>query len=130
MNLRPHLQRSLDLCLEQAETLRAAIAEIDGHPAEPLYSIEGHILELVSNDYQLPKHALTNGGRQKRVAEARQVAMFLTRTITPLSFKEIGMFFGGRDHGTVIHAMRVVRNRMLVEESFATRINNFIQALA
>jgi chromosomal replication initiator protein len=46
------------------------------------------------------------------IAEARQVAMYLTREMAKLSLVEVGKAFGGRDHGTVIHACKLVKKRM------------------
>jgi chromosomal replication initiator protein len=61
---------------------------------------------------------MTARGRKANVAFARQVAMYLSRTMTDHSLVEIGRAFG-RDHGTVIHAVRKVESRM--EESKEVR---------
>ena len=50
--------------------------------------------------------------RHREVALPRQVAMYLSRTLTKHSLQEIGDAFGGRDHGTVIHACKAVDNMM------------------
>ena len=47
--------------------------------------------------------------RPKSIAYPRQVAMFLSRELTPSSLPEIGQAFGGRDHGTVLHAYRKIK---------------------
>ena len=51
------------------------------------------------------------GAREPRISHPRQVAMFFARTLTPMSYPEIGRRFGGRDHSTVIYAMRAVERR-------------------
>ena len=50
--------------------------------------------------------------RPANIAFPRQVAMYLSRTLTEHSLQEIGNAFGGRDHGTVIHACKTVENMM------------------
>ena len=51
---------------------------------------------------------MTSRRRPANIAFARQVAMFLSRKLTHSSLMEIGDAFGGRDHGTVIHAVKKV----------------------
>jgi hypothetical protein len=55
---------------------------------------------------------MTSKRRPNNIAIPRQVAMYLSRTLTKHSLQEIGDAFGGRDHGTVIHACKAVDNMM------------------
>jgi chromosomal replication initiator protein len=50
------------------------------------------------------------------VAYPRQIAMYLSRDMTDLSLPEIGQFFGGRDHSTVIHACEKIENDIKKDE--------------
>lgn len=50
--------------------------------------------------------------RPNNLVLPRQIAMYLSRTLTGQSLQEIGEAFGGRDHGTIIHACRAVENMM------------------
>jgi chromosomal replication initiator protein len=59
---------------------------------------------------------ITGKRRPGNIAFPRQVAMYLSRQLTDHSLTAIGQAFGGRDHGTVIHACKVVQDRMEVEE--------------
>ncbi|MFC5457425.1 chromosomal replication initiator protein DnaA [Prosthecobacter fluviatilis] len=68
------------------------------------------IQRIIATHYDLRVSDLTGPRRPKNIAEARQVAMYLTRTLTKLPLVQIGDEFGGRDHGTVIHACKVVSN--------------------
>lgn len=70
------------------------------------------ILSTVAEHYDLRVVDLTGRRRPARIALARQVAMYLTRQLTALSLKEIGEDFGGRDHGTVLHADRSIKSKM------------------
>ncbi|MEM6916211.1 MAG: chromosomal replication initiator protein DnaA, partial [Verrucomicrobiota bacterium] len=66
------------------------------------------IKQVVAEHYDIEGEVLTGKGRTKRVAEARHVAMFLIREMTDLSLTDVGASFG-RDHGTVIHAVKKVK---------------------
>ncbi len=70
------------------------------------------IMSAVAEHYDLRVVELTGRRRLARIALSRQVAMHLTRQLTGLSLKEIGEEFGGRDHGTVLHADRSIKAKM------------------
>jgi chromosomal replication initiator protein len=53
--------------------------------------------------------------RARAVARPRQVAMYLTKQLTPRSLPEIGRKFGGRDHTTVMHAIRRIEELRAVD---------------
>ena len=80
------------------------------------------IQKLVAERYDIRLSELNGRGRPKMIAEARQVAMYLTREMAKLSLVEVGKAFGGRDHGTVIHACKVVNHRMDQGEDFRAMI--------
>jgi len=56
------------------------------------------------------------GQRQQWIARKRQLAMYLARELTPHSTIQIGDLFGGRDHSTVIHACKRVKERLRVDD--------------
>lgn len=62
----------------------------------------------------------TRGG--KRMAEARQVAMFLVREIIQLSYPDIARAFNRRDHTTIIHAHETILGRVATEATFAADV--------
>jgi chromosomal replication initiator protein len=66
------------------------------------------IIKLVSAHYNVKVTDIKGERRHKAVSQPRQVAMYLTRRYTNLSFPEIGKHFGGRDHSTVMSAVRKV----------------------
>ncbi|HIC96325.1 TPA: chromosomal replication initiator protein DnaA, partial [Candidatus Bipolaricaulota bacterium] len=63
----------------------------------------------IASQYQVSVSDLEGENREKRVAQARQIAIYLARELTRSSFPQIGKEFGGRDHSTVIHAYRRVK---------------------
>jgi chromosomal replication initiator protein len=77
------------------------------------------IQKRVADHFQIRHSDMTSKRRPNNIAIPRQIAMFLARTLTKHSLQEIGDAFGGRDHGTVIHACKAVDNMM--EQDASTR---------
>ena len=71
-----------------------------------------NIIKLVADYYQLKLSDLRSDRRFKLVAVPRQIAMYLVRKITGCSFPEIGHMFGGRDHTTVMYAVRKIEKKL------------------
>jgi len=74
------------------------------------------ILKAVADFYNISSADLVKRSRKKEVVRPRQVAMFLLRDETKLSFPEIGQKLGGRDHSTVIHACEKIRSESSIDE--------------
>ena len=66
------------------------------------------IQRRVSDHYRIKQAEMSSARRAREVARPRQVAMYLAKQLTPRSLPEIGRRFGGRDHTTVIHAVRQI----------------------
>ncbi|MFH1941608.1 MAG: chromosomal replication initiator protein DnaA, partial [bacterium] len=66
------------------------------------------IQRVVSQYFNIPDDILRGKSRKKEIALARQIAMYLSKNMTHFSLKSIGLHFGGRDHTTVIHAIRTI----------------------
>jgi chromosomal replication initiator protein len=66
------------------------------------------ILKLVSAHFSLTRADLLSSGRTANVVRPRHIAMYLSKTLTSRSLPEIGRRFGGRDHTTVLHAVRKI----------------------
>ena len=58
------------------------------------------------------------------VVQARHISMFLCREMTSCSLLSIGSYFGNRDHSTVIHACKVIEDKITNDNSFANDIKN------
>ncbi len=74
------------------------------------------IQRRVAEHYDVRLADMTSKRRPANIAFPRQVAMYLARELTKASLSEIGEAFGGRDHGTVLHAHRLVREKIKSEE--------------
>ena len=84
--------------------------------AQTLLTIET-IQKRVADHFQIRHSDMTSKRRPNNIAIPRQVAMYLSRTLTKHSLQEIGDAFGGRDHGTVIHACKAVDSMMEQDSS-------------
>lgn len=77
------------------------------------------IIRKVSDHYNLRMTDLLSPRRARSVARPRQVAMFLAKTLTSKSLPEIGRRFGGRDHTTVIHAVKKIEELKSIDNQIA-----------
>ena len=93
-----------DITIERVEHLLKDILREEGSRKVTIDSIQ----KLVSEHFDINVSDMTSRRRPANIAFARQVAMFLSRKLTHSSLMEIGDAFGGRDHGTVIHAVKKV----------------------
>jgi len=101
------------LSLEIVEGLLREILNEEGR-----YSINIEVIQKrVAEHYDIRLADMTSRRRPESIAFPRQVAMFLSRQMTEKSLSAIGDAFGGRDHGTVLHACRLVKDRMEVDPS-------------
>ncbi|CAN7302530.1 chromosomal replication initiator protein DnaA [Rhizobium sp. LjRoot98] len=68
------------------------------------------IQRVVAKHYNVSRQELVSNRRTRVIVKPRQIAMYLAKTLTPRSFPEIGRRFGGRDHTTVLHAVRKIED--------------------
>jgi len=94
----------------------------------PIISVED-IQKNVAELYDIRLSDLKSPKRPKTIAFPRQVAMYLTRTLTALSLPEIGEQFGGRDHSTVLHAVRSIEAKMKDDYTLRKNVNLLSQKL-
>ena len=81
------------------------------------------IQRKVAEHFDVRVADMTSKRRPQNIAFPRQIAMYLARELTKSSLAEIGEEFGGRDHGTVLHAHRLVRERMRNEEKIRQTVS-------
>ena len=80
------------------------------------------IQEEVSLYYNLKISDMTSSRRSISIARPRQIAMYLCKDITSNSYPEIGKAFGGKDHTTVIHAVKKVRSLLMQDHNIQNQI--------
>jgi chromosomal replication initiator protein len=87
------------------------------------------IQRKVAEHFDIRLADMTSRRRPQNVAFPRQVAMFLSRTLTDLSLNDVGESFGGRDHGTVLHACKLINRRVVKDQRLRQTISYLEQAL-
>lgn len=80
------------------------------------------IITAVTDFFRIRLADLQSKKRPRSVTVPRQVCMFFARKMTRLSLEEIGGYFGGRDHTTVMHAVKAVENRRDTEAEFSGQV--------
>ncbi|MEW6051872.1 MAG: chromosomal replication initiator protein DnaA [Candidatus Zixiibacteriota bacterium] len=87
------------------------------------------IQRKTADTFRIESGMMTAKKKTAKIALARQVAMYLSRSLTDNSLKTIGAAFGGRDHSTVIHACDLISKRMATDHSFRDKIDKLTAAL-
>ena len=77
-----------------------------------------HILSVITSHYGVKLAELQSKRRTQSVVFPRQVAMFLARSLTSLSLEEVGGYFGGKDHSTVLYSVEKIEARRRVDAEF------------
>ena len=112
---------SRQLTFEAIENLLKDILQEEAKRAITIDQIQKKVAEY----FDIRLADMSSKRRPANIAFARQVAMYFSRVHTKTSLNEIGHAFGGRDHGTVIHAHRTVKEKMKKDE----KIRNIVSLL-
>ncbi|HZW38324.1 MAG TPA: chromosomal replication initiator protein DnaA [Ignavibacteriaceae bacterium] len=75
-----------------------------------------HITKAVCSYMKIDENKLRDKTRKKEIVLTRQLAMYLTKRLTKQSLKSIGLYFGGRDHSTVIHACETIEQAYVTDK--------------
>ncbi|MGK0617933.1 chromosomal replication initiator protein DnaA [Meiothermus cerbereus] len=87
------------------------------------------ILKAVAEHYNLKLEEIRGAGRRKEVVIPRQIAMYLIREMTHASLPEIGQFFDGRDHTTVLYAIQKIQESLDTDPSIQQAIKGIKERL-
>lgn len=120
--------------------LQQQLAVMSGHLAQLAVTVGAKVTEtdlarvaqiqaLVASEYGVTVYSLTGHTRPARIAWPRLVAMALAADLTSVTHVDIGKAFGGRHHGTVSHALKVVRNRCETEAGEAGKVERLRRKL-
>ena len=80
------------------------------------------IQRVVARQFNVARNDLLSNRRTQQIVRPRQIAMYLSKVMTPRSLPEIGRRFGGRDHTTVLHAVRKIEDLMSEDHKLAQEI--------
>ena len=100
------------ITVPQTEVLLRDLLQQEGQQTVSIDLIQRRVAET----YDLRLADMTSKRRPANIALPRMVAMYLSRRLTTASLNEIGDAFGGRDHGTVLHANRTIEEKMKSDE--------------
>lgn len=110
------------------ESLESLLRDALHEEAKRTITIDG-IQKKVAEYFDIRLADMTSRRRPQNVAFPRQVAMYLSRTLTDRSLMDIGESFGGRDHGTVMHACRLIESRMAGDQRLRETVAFLQQSL-
>jgi chromosomal replication initiator protein len=110
------------LTIEVVEGLLREVLHEEGRFSVNIESIQ----KKVAEHFDIRLADMTSKRRPENIAFPRQIAMYLSRQMTESSLNTIGEAFGGRDHGTVLHACRLVKDRMQVD-SHVRQVVNYLE---
>jgi len=111
------LNREIDHSL-----VRDVVRERIGGSLKADMTIE-EIVKKVSEISSVPEKEIVGKSRKMEIAQARQVSMFLSREILGKSLSGIGMYFGGRDHTTVMHAIKTISEKVDTDDVISNTIS-------
>lgn len=80
------------------------------------------IQRIVARHYNVSKSELLSNRRTRTIVRPRQIAMYLAKALTPRSLPEIGRRFGGRDHTTVLHAVRKIEGSAVTDTKLSQEL--------
>ncbi|KJR42934.1 chromosome replication protein DnaA [Candidatus Magnetoovum chiemensis] len=87
------------------------------------------ILKSVSEYFNIQIEELKSKKRFKEVVIPRQIAIYISKTLTALSYNDIGKIFGGRQHAAIIYTCNQVKTKLLNDEMFSKIVQNIINRI-
>jgi len=87
------------------------------------------IKNTVANYFNINKDELDTKKRSRDINTPRQIAIYLTRTLTDYSLPMIGKFFGGRDHSTIIHSYEKIKREIEINETLKVAVEEITNRL-
>lgn len=95
-----------EISLENAKTILSSYVRKSNSKAVNIEKIQ----KIVANFYNIKISDLTSSSRLRTIARPRQIAMYLCKTLTSSSLPKIGKEFGGKNHATVLHSYKLVKD--------------------
>lgn len=100
-------KRVIEQTIRKIESRKLAISDIE---------------EMVCNHFNIKVGLIHTASRKREIVQARQVAMYLSKHYTDMSLSQIGVLIGRKNHATVLHACKTVKNQLEVDRNFRTEI--------
>lgn len=80
------------------------------------------IVNIIAKHFNYTLHDLQSKNRNKGLAQVRHIVIFLMKKFTNKSLRDIGLFLGGRDHSTIVHAYNKIEQTIAYDEHFAQKV--------
>lgn len=87
------------------------------------------IQKVIADNYQISVSELKGKKKEKKFVIPRQIAIYISRELTEISYTELGNEFGGRDHSTIMHAYEKVDEQIKLDSNLESKINLFIREI-
>lgn len=91
----------------------------------PLDRVTKLVFEKMDADLSLAKTL----DRRRATVKARQIAIYIARTRTPLTLQKIGDYFGGRNHSTIMNSIGVVEDLMFTDKEYKAKVIEILELL-
>ncbi len=114
---------TMEIALEAIKTKLPEIAEAKKITVDA-------IQRVVAEYYNLKVQDLSSKKRPENIATARQIAMYICRNLTDYSLVQIGQYFGGKDHTTVMHALDKIENLVKENEKFKATVDELVKRIS
>ena len=107
-----------DLSIDRVDDILGHLVRVEDNRKIRIEDIQ----RAVSRHYNVSRTDMLSNRRTRVIVKPRQIAMYLAKMLTPRSLPEIGRRFGGRDHTTVLHAVRKVETMISDDTQLAKEL--------
>lgn len=114
------MKRDIDINLA-----KEALKEFN-HPSEKIITADD-IIKTVEKYFNLQENSLKSSSKASNISKPRQIAMYLIKNLMDKKLKEIGDYFGGKDHSTIIHAIKKIEENIESDLIFKSTIDDLIK---
>ena len=87
------------------------------------------IQKVIADNYQISISDLKSKRRDKKFVIPRQIAIYISRELTEISYSELGNEFGGKDHSTIMHAYDKIAESIKIDPTLESKINILIREI-
>jgi len=118
--------KQIDINMKLAQ---GVVREIVGENEFQSISIK-EISKYITSKINVSERLIRGKSRRQEVALARQIIMYLSRELTNLPLSKIGAQLGKRDHSTVVHACKLIENKINSDDGFKNQIDDYLNVLS
>jgi chromosomal replication initiator protein len=114
--------------VDKEVTVEKAQELLHGFAAEPVGSANvDDIQKIVAAHFNITAADIRGRKRQKNIVNARHIAVYIARELTEYSYVELGSYFGGKDHSTIIHSISVIQEAIKLDPQMENTVTKLIR---